>query len=199
MRENPSLLKASPQTQQLMKNSEKAADHVKDKGERSEMMKMISEINDDSKESKLEIIVESPNGSFIEHEGAHETLEETISPKLNIKIKRTFDFNFDDQNVKQEVKVSKPSPRLSLDQNINFKRRNLTDYDEIMKIIEDKHTTCLELINNAIFPNNLNTKNIENLEGYENKGADLQEMIILERIECLITQHKILEALKIVR
>jgi hypothetical protein len=136
----------------------------------------------------------SSNCSFVEHENISIPLEELISPM------RKFTFNNESRLAPPKMlEFSDIKSPTSNPDHIFEDQLNSSEYEDLRKIIEEKYSSCIDIISNTIFPQDVNQDHEQNLEDYLTETSDLQEIQILNKLEHLITHQKSLEALKLVR
>ena len=194
---NPKILKDASENASFLIDYEDILNSVYDKVRVSEIMKLfIRKTELILEEPRLELIIESPNGSFIEHEDISVHLEEIISSKApSVTPKQKY---FDR---KPEFQFPETLRQTFIENPYQFptkqKKDKSLEYDALIKIIEEKHNACLDLINNTIFPQEREINN--HLKDYLSGTADLQELQILNKLEHLITKRSAIEAGKLVR
>ena len=147
---------------------------------------------------KIEVL-DSAEGSMVEHEEFVNRLEETMSPiKPNISLLRATNLEIDkwSSNEKPALTSSEdeaPKPVLLA--------KPLTKYEfsALTEKINEKFTEVQDKISKAVFPAADSSQNSLPLSDALQGGADTAESQILDRLEYLLQQRNSLEALKIVR
>ena len=184
-----STLQNSDKLAEFLENYEKAADFVYSNEEKQNLMKNYKEM--------LETI-DSPKGSIIEHEDVLIPLEDLISPDKNFE-RKPFKINIQVPSPRVYDRASLKPPKAKPKQLFDSKRLDASEYENLIKLIEEKYNNCLEIITSTIFPKEFNGNHEENLTEYLTETADLQELQILNRLEYLISHKKCIEALKVLR
>lgn len=172
-----------------------------------EIQKTFVSARKPSRDFKIEI-TESSNVSIIEHEDQINSLEDEISP-LKITKNTEFQVKIEEKIKKLEPKSKKPQMQIfDFEENYPIKLPmppilesgfSNVNYGNLENLIDEKFDKCLGMIKNIIFKQDKHLDHSVPLKEYLEGSADQSEFKVLERLEYLLGQRDVLEALSIVR
>lgn len=191
-------------TEHFASNFQTIVSSVYQEEQKVEIMGHFDILSESDKGKVLEVVIESPDGSFIEHDEISIPLEELLSPKASKKPSSSKMSSF---NIPSEPMHSKEPKIFDFSKSSEPSRRNIlsidqvskSEYDNLVNYINSKHSECIDMIYNYQEKYGKNDQNSKKFQECVTGTADVMELQILDRLEYLISRKQVLDAVGIVR